>query len=53
MKEYIHDDFLLTTEMSGVLYHDYAKKMPLFDYHGHLSVKAMAENKLISDLGKA
>lgn len=53
MKEYIHDDFLLTTEMSGVLYHDYAKKMPLFDYHGHLNVKAMAENNLISDLGKA
>ena len=44
MKKFLDDDFLLTTETSKLLYHDYAKKMPVIDYHCHLSPKEIAEN---------
>ena len=29
-------DFLLENEVSKVLYHNYASKVPVFDYHCHL-----------------
>ncbi|MBF0198988.1 MAG: glucuronate isomerase [Planctomycetes bacterium] len=35
-QEFIHDDFLLETEFAKTLYHDYAEKMPIYDYHCHL-----------------
>lgn len=45
MKPFMDDDFLLTNKTAAILYHDYAKKMPIFDYHCHLSPKEIAENK--------
>ncbi|NLY92196.1 MAG: glucuronate isomerase [Firmicutes bacterium] len=45
MKSFIHDDFLLTNPVAKELYHGYAAKMPIFDYHCHLSPKEIAENK--------
>ncbi|MGL6065397.1 MAG: glucuronate isomerase [Fusobacteriaceae bacterium] len=45
MKKFMDNDFLLETETSKKLYHDYAKEMPIFDYHCHLSAKEIAENK--------
>ena len=53
MKAYIHDDFLLSTDLSKRLYHDHAEKMPIFDYHSHLNIKTIAENQCIPNLGKA
>lgn len=44
MKHFLDKDFLLTTETSKLLYHDYAKKMPVIDYHCHLSPKEIAED---------
>ncbi len=41
----IHDDFLLTSEMAKKLYHSYAKKMPIIDYHNHLSAKDILEDR--------
>jgi len=38
-------DFLLETETSKKLYHEYAKDMFIFDYHCHLSAQEIAENK--------
>ena len=32
-KPFIHDDFLLTTKAARELYHGYAEKMPIIDYH--------------------
>lgn len=50
MKPFIHEDFLLTNEASKVLYHDYAKDMPIYDYHCHLSPKEIAENKSFKNM---
>lgn len=45
MKPFIDDDFLLHSKEARVLYHDYAKAMPIIDYHCHLDPKIIAENK--------
>lgn len=34
----MNSDFLLNTETAKHLYHNYAKKLPVIDYHNHLSV---------------
>ena len=38
----IHDDFLLSTETARQLYHGYAEKMPIIDYHCHLNPEEIA-----------
>ena len=45
MKPFMDENFLLTNKTAETLYHDYAKNMPIFDYHCHLSPKEIAENK--------
>jgi glucuronate isomerase len=52
-KEFITDNFLLESEVAEVLYHDYAKDMPIIDYHNHLSPKLIAENKPINNITNA
>ena len=37
MKSFMDKDFLLNTETARVLYHDYAAKCPIIDYHCHLA----------------
>ena len=39
------ENFLLRNETAECLYHDYAKKMPIIDYHCHLSPQEIYENK--------
>ena len=41
----INDDFILKNEFSKKLYHDYAKDMPIFDYHCHVDPKEIAQDK--------
>ncbi|MBU9721007.1 MULTISPECIES: glucuronate isomerase [Bacillaceae] len=50
MKPFIHDDFLLPNEASRTLYHGYAKDMPIYDYHCHLSPQEIAENKFFKNM---
>lgn len=45
MKKFMDDNFLLENETAIKLYHDYAKNMPIIDYHCHLNPKEIAENK--------
>jgi len=40
----INDNFLLKSETARKLYHDFAKDMPIIDYHCHLSPKMIAED---------
>lgn len=47
---YIKDDFLLENKTAVRLYNDYAKDMPIFDYHCHLSEKQILENKRFNDV---
>lgn len=43
-KVFIHDDFLLGTDAARELYHGHAARMPILDYHNHLSPKQVAED---------
>ncbi|NDL68881.1 glucuronate isomerase, partial [Anaerotalea alkaliphila] len=45
MKAFMDDNFLLGNDIAVRLYHDHAKKMPIYDYHCHLSAKEIAEDK--------
>ncbi len=44
MKPFLDENFLLKTKTAQKLYHEYAKSMPLIDYHCHLSPQQIAEN---------
>jgi glucuronate isomerase len=47
---FIHDDFMLQNETAKYLYHHYAKDLPIFDYHCHLSPELIANNHLFKDI---
>ena len=47
---YIKDNFLLENKTAEKLYFNYAKEMPIFDYHCHLSEKQILENKPFNDV---
>jgi glucuronate isomerase len=51
-KPFIHEDFMLNSEAAKVLYHDYSKDMPIYDYHCHLSPKEIAENRSYKNLSE-
>ncbi|MBQ7983136.1 MAG: glucuronate isomerase, partial [Clostridia bacterium] len=50
MKEFMNEDFLLKTETAKILYHHYASKMPIIDYHCHVPPKEIAEDKRYSTI---
>lgn len=52
-KRFITDNFLLNSKEAETLYHDYAKVMPIIDYHNHLSPKQIAENLPINNITDA
>jgi glucuronate isomerase len=47
---FITEDFLLQNEKAKILYHQYAKEMPIIDYHNHLPPQEIAENKKFKNL---
>lgn len=53
MKTFIGDDFLLKSEAARILYHEHAKKMPIFDYHCHLNPQEIYEDVRFDDLAQA
>lgn len=50
MKNFMDQDFLLTTETAKKLYHEHAEKMPIIDYHCHLQPKEIYEDKKFRNL---
>lgn len=52
MKNFIHDDFLLQSDFARRLYHDYAKALPIIDYHNHLSPQEIADNKVFGSISE-
>ncbi len=44
MSTFIHDDFLLSNDIAKKLYHDYAAKLPIIDYHCHIPPQQIAED---------
>ncbi len=50
---FMNKDFLLQSETAKILYHNYAAKMPIVDYHNHLSAEKIAKNKGFKDITEA
>jgi len=47
---FLNDNFLLKTKTAQRLYHQYAKELPIIDYHNHLDPKEIAENKQFKNI---
>ncbi len=52
MKPFLGDDFLLKTDPARRLYHDYAKAMPIFDFHSHLPPQEVAGNVSFENIAR-
>jgi len=48
--DFIHEDFLLHSEVARRLYHGYAAGEPILDYHSHLPPRDIAENRAFRNL---
>ncbi|MCP4366649.1 MAG: glucuronate isomerase, partial [Deltaproteobacteria bacterium] len=48
----VNKDFLLHGNAARILYHDYAAKMPIIDYHCHLPPKDIALNRKFDNLSQ-
>ncbi|WP_059102568.1 glucuronate isomerase [Shouchella shacheensis] len=51
-KTFIHEDFLLHHEASRRLYHDYARDMPIIDYHCHVSPYEIANDRRYNNISE-
>lgn len=50
MKNFMDENFLLTTETAQKLYFDFAQNQPIIDYHCHVSPKEIFENKQFENI---
>ena len=53
MKKFLDKDFILQTETASRLYHEHAEKMPIFDFHCHLSIQEIYEDKKFRSITEA
>lgn len=50
MKNFLDENFLLSNATAQELYHNFAKEMPIIDYHNHLIPEQIANNKQFENL---
>jgi glucuronate isomerase len=50
MKPFLSENFLLQTETAQTLYHEFARDMPILDYHCHLPVEDIASDRNFDNL---
>ena len=50
MKAFMDRNFLLETETAKHLFHDYAEKLPMVDYHCHLNPREIYEDRRFDNL---
>ncbi|MFO7370906.1 MAG: glucuronate isomerase, partial [Bacteroidales bacterium] len=50
MKKFLDENFLLHSKTAEYLYHEHAAKLPIIDYHCHLSPALIAENKKFENI---
>jgi len=50
MKQFLDDNFLLTNRTAERLYHEFAKEMPIIDYHNHLIPEQIANDASFENL---
>lgn len=47
---FIHDNFLLENKYAEELYHNFAAKQPIIDYHNHLSPQLIADDHIFQNI---
>lgn len=52
MVSFMSEDFLLSNETAKKLFHEYGSKMPIIDFHNHLSAKEIYENKCYNNIAE-
>lgn len=52
LNSFLSEDFLLQNEFAKILYHDYAKHLPIIDYHNHLPPAEIAQNRKFENISK-
>lgn len=50
MKQFMDEEFLLSTETAKKLYHEYAKGMPILDYHCHINPQEIYEDRKFENI---
>ena len=50
MKAFMDKDFLLETATAQKLFHEYAEKTPILDYHCHINPKEIAEDRQFDNI---
>lgn len=53
MKNFLDENFLLKTKTAERLYHEFAKQMPVIDYHCHLPPQQIADDTRFANLTQA
>lgn len=53
MKQFLDQDFLLSTETAKTLYHNYAEKLPIIDYHCHINPMEIATDRKFDNITQA
>lgn len=52
MKKFMDQDFLLKTDSAKHLFHDYAEKMPIVDYHCHINPQEIYEDRKFDNIAQ-
>lgn len=52
MVSFMSEDFLLSNETAKKVFHQYGSKMPIIDFHNHLSAKEIYENKCYNNIAE-
>ena len=50
--KFLSEDFLLKSDFAKMLYHDFAAKLPIIDYHCHLSPQDIATNRKFNTISE-
>jgi len=50
MKQFLDQDFILSSDTAKTLYHDYASKLPIIDYHCHINPKDIALDRSFDNI---
>ena len=52
MKKFMDKDFILSTKTAKKLYHNYAEKLPIIDYHCHIVAAEIAEDRVFDNIAQ-
>jgi len=50
LKNFMDENFLLSSKTAEILYHEYSSKMPIIDYHCHINPQEIFEDKKFKNI---